>query len=205
MAEDVRLTTPPFGGWLWENCSMITSVTINNFKSLRRQEIDLGRLTVFVGANASGKSSVLEALHLAVRAATGAPKRVFGYERHCDWLYTRGGSGDLSIACTTSGGTFSVTATPPANFPPQQTDILGRGRWAFHVLPSDHAILENSLRSARSMVFLHLNAAQLAKSAYSDHAPPRVEYDGEGLASVLAYMALNDPDGFEELTGEMQN
>jgi predicted ATPase len=183
---------------------MITSVTIDNFKSLRHQAIDLERLTVFVGANASGKTSVLEAMHLAVRAAVGEPERVFGYERHCDWLYTRGGSGDLSIACTTSGGTFSIAATPPARFPPQQADTLGTGRWTFQVLPSDHAILDNALRPARSMVFLHLNATRLARSAYSDRAPPRVEHDGEGLASVLAYMALNDPDGFEALVEEMR-
>jgi AAA domain, putative AbiEii toxin, Type IV TA system len=31
------------------------------------------------------------------------------------------------------------------------------------------------------------------------HDSPRMEYNGEGLASVLAFMALNDPTGFEEL------
>ena len=64
--------------------------------------IELERLTVFVGANGSGKTSVLEAIDLAVRAATSSPEKVFGYERHCDWLYTRGGEGDLSIKCVTN-------------------------------------------------------------------------------------------------------
>ena len=183
---------------------MISSVTIDNFKSLRHQEISLDRLTVFVGANASGKTSVLDVLHFAVRAAVGEPRRVFGYERHCDWLYTRGGSGDLSVACTTSGGTFSVSATPPAGFPPQQTDLLGKGIWTFRVLPDDRAALESALQPVRSMVFLHLNARQLAKPAYSTRPTPRVEHNGQGLASVLAYMALNDPDGFEALVEEMR-
>jgi len=184
---------------------MITSVTIRNFKNLRDQEIALEPLTVFVGANASGKTSVLEAIHLAVRAATGTPERVFGYERHCDWLYTRGGSGDLSVACTTSGGTFTFAAAPPAGYPPQQTDLLGKGRWGFSVSSPDGTVLEDALRPARSMVFLHMNARQLAKPSYSERTPPHVEYDGGGLASVLAYMALNDPDGFDRLVAVMRN
>ena len=189
---------------------MITSVTIHNFKNLRHLEIGLEPLTVFVGPNASGKTSVLEALHLAVNAARprvdapkGRPEKVFGYERHCDWLYTRGGMGDLSIACTTAGGTFSVSATPPHGFPPQQTDLLGKGRWAFTVSSPGETVLEDALQPARSMVFLHLNATRLAKASYSDRNPPRVEFDGEGLASVLAYMALNDPDEFDKLVKEM--
>ena len=59
--------------------------------------------------------------------------------------------------------------------------------------------LEAALRPARSLVFLHLNAQQLSKASYSERDPPRVEPDGQSLASVLAYMALNDPDGFDEL------
>ena len=183
---------------------MIDSVIIDNFKNLRHVEVGLSPLTVLVGPNASGKTSVLDALHLAVRAATGEPEKVFGYERHCDWLYTRGGSGDLSITCTTSAGTFVVTASPPQPFPPQATDRLGQGRWTFNVASPDGTALEDALGPARSLVFLRLSAAQLAKASYSDRTPPRVECDGEGLASVLAYMALNDPDGFRGLVDMMR-
>ena len=44
-----------------------------------------------------------------------------------------------------------------------------------------------------------LNAARMAKPSYSKDDPPRIDYMGQGLASVLAYMALNNPQGFEEL------
>src|SRR6266540_2642495 len=91
---------------------MLKTIELTNFKNLRHQRIDLEPFTVFVGANASGKTSVLEAIHLALRSVIpkydktenvkrSRPERVFGYDRHCDWLYTRGGNGDLSIACTT--------------------------------------------------------------------------------------------------------
>ena len=53
---------------------MLTSVNIQNFKSLRHVDICLEPLTIFVGANASGKTSVLEAILLGVRAATRPAK-----------------------------------------------------------------------------------------------------------------------------------
>src|SRR5262245_25760769 len=43
---------------------MITKARIHNFKSLRDVAIDLERFTVFVGPNASGKSSILRSLYL---------------------------------------------------------------------------------------------------------------------------------------------
>ncbi len=97
---------------------MIQKVHIQNFKSLREVSVELERFTVFVGANGSGKTSLLEAIHNAVRAATGDPQKVFAHERHGDWVYTRGGAGDLSIRCETEGGAFAVEATPPEGYPP---------------------------------------------------------------------------------------
>lgn len=195
---------------------MLNSVELTNFKNIKRQKIDLERLTVFVGANSSGKTSVLDGIHLAVRAATPQttkrepttwkprPDKIFGWERHCDWLYTRGGIGDLSIECTTSGGTFAVAAMPPQGFPPAQAEWFGQGRWDFKVTPADPKVFDAALGPARKMVFLHLNSNKLAKATYSDRTPPRVEFDGEGLAPVLAFMALNDPDGFDGLVTEMR-
>ena len=86
---------------------MIHKVHIQNFKCLRDVSVELERFTVFVGTNGSGKTSVLEAIHNAVRAATGDPQKVFAHERHGDWVYTRGGVGDPSIRCETTGGGFS--------------------------------------------------------------------------------------------------
>jgi AAA domain, putative AbiEii toxin, Type IV TA system len=51
----------------------------------------------------------------------------------------------------------------------------------------------------RSTILLRLDAAKLAEPSYSDNAKPRVEYDGAGMASVLALMALNQPETFESL------
>ena len=50
---------------------MLSSFTIDNFKSYRNATLKLGPLTVLVGANASGKSNAVEALRLLSWLAQG--------------------------------------------------------------------------------------------------------------------------------------
>lgn len=50
---------------------MIKKIEINGFKSLRNFEIDLGLVNVFIGANGSGKSNILEAIGVLSSAAFG--------------------------------------------------------------------------------------------------------------------------------------
>src|SRR4051794_41036251 len=51
---------------------MITSLTINGFKSLQSsQPLELGAVNVFIGANGSGKSNLLEAVGVLGAAASG--------------------------------------------------------------------------------------------------------------------------------------
>ncbi len=176
---------------------MIHKVRIQNFKCLRDVSVELERFTVFVGANGSGKTSVLEAILYAVRAATVDPQNVYSHERHGDWVYTRGGVGDLSICCETAGGEFRVEATPPEGYPPPP-ELMQKEQWDYRISPNE-ASLRTALEPARRMVSLRLNAEVMARPSYSRDDPPRMKHTGEGLASVLAYIALNDPRGFEDL------
>src|SRR5262249_7570709 len=50
---------------------MISKVSIRNFKCLRDVQIDLERFTIFVGPNASGKSSILQAMDILCRSCYG--------------------------------------------------------------------------------------------------------------------------------------
>lgn len=50
---------------------MIRNLTIERFKSLVKLELELGRINVFVGANGSGKSNLLEAVGVLGAAAFG--------------------------------------------------------------------------------------------------------------------------------------
>ena len=50
---------------------MLTRLVIRGFKSLRSVEAPLGIVNVFIGANGSGKSNLLEALGLSSAVASG--------------------------------------------------------------------------------------------------------------------------------------
>ncbi len=50
---------------------MITRLVIENFKSLRKVDLTLGRVNLFIGTNASGKSNFLEALRVLQGIANG--------------------------------------------------------------------------------------------------------------------------------------
>ena len=50
---------------------MLTNLSVIRFKSLVNLDLDLGRVNVFVGANGSGKSNLLEALGVLAAAAYG--------------------------------------------------------------------------------------------------------------------------------------
>jgi predicted ATPase len=182
---------------------MISSVSIQNFKSIRDQTIELDRLTVFVGANASGKTSVLEAIDLAVHADPDNAGWAYLQNKECGWIYTRGGSGELAITCETEGGAFTVNVPPPERFllPPEP---LGQPRWKFSLTAAEGNSIEEARGAARPLMFLKLNAEQLAKPSYSEADTPQLASDGGGIASVLAYMALSDPDAFDELVDHVK-
>ena len=85
---------------------VIDRIVIENFKSLRRVDLALGRMNLFVGANGSGKSNLLDALRVLQGIGSGftiseildgKPQSATG----AAWNGIRGGSGH---ACFTNGG-----------------------------------------------------------------------------------------------------
>ena len=50
---------------------LLASVEVRDFKSLKKVQVELGQVNVFVGANGSGKSNLLEALGILGSAAAG--------------------------------------------------------------------------------------------------------------------------------------
>src|SRR2546427_4614402 len=50
---------------------MITKLRVESFKSLESIDLDLGQVNVFIGANGSGKSNLLEAVGVIGAAASG--------------------------------------------------------------------------------------------------------------------------------------
>ena len=184
---------------------MIRAVTIKNFKNIKDQRIELDRLTVFVGANGSGKTSVLDAIDRAAHVQPQSLNWEATQREQLDWIYLRGGSGDLSVFCETDGGPFGFAVIPPE--PLRVVDIPPKARpWEFRFWDEDQSVkqFEEAMSVVTPLVFLRLNARRLAKESYSETTRPMIESDGSGAASVLAFMALNDPDSFEELSNHVR-
>lgn len=49
---------------------MLREIFIENYKSIQKLRLELGRVTVLIGENGSGKSNILEAIALASAAAS---------------------------------------------------------------------------------------------------------------------------------------
>ncbi len=62
---------------------MVSSVRIENFRGIKALEIDFGRITVLIGENNSGKTSILDALRLCLRDAGPRGRHAFeGWDFH---------------------------------------------------------------------------------------------------------------------------
>lgn len=122
---------------------MIERITIENFKSLKKVDLKLGALNLFIGANASGKSNFFDALRVLQGIGNGftineildgKPKSATSEV----WDGIRGGSGK---ACFGNGGSTN------------EVILTARGRrsdgavWEFHVsfAPSEGKITRERL------------------------------------------------------------
>ena len=59
---------------------MITKLSIKNFRGIGEGELELAPLTILLGGNNSGKSTILEALFLAPNPFRSVPYVIGGYK-----------------------------------------------------------------------------------------------------------------------------
>lgn len=93
---------------------MIHSLEVKNFKSYQSGILHLAPLTLLIGANASGKSNIIEALTLLSKLAEGEQLTLLGYSQSSIEKLWRGQMRDLGylgaksfeIACTIENPSF---------------------------------------------------------------------------------------------------
>ena len=85
---------------------MLTSFTVRGFKSYRESTLDLAPLTVLIGANASGKSNLLEGLRLMSWIARGNKLSTIRYMVQEEDRTIRGTVNDLGYR---NGHTFTLS------------------------------------------------------------------------------------------------
>jgi energy-coupling factor transporter ATP-binding protein EcfA2 len=172
---------------------MIHRVQYRNFKGLQHVDLELEQLTVIVGPNASGKTSILDGLE----SLYGSLGPIWGGTQSSS-LYYRSGKGDLELVASEAEGDYRIRMIPPVP--------IFEGQWTIKVEARKSRIpavewgpIQGLELEGRPSILLHLDAARLAAPSYSEIHPPEIDVNGDGLASVLAHMALNQPDDFQRL------
>ena len=188
---------------------MITELRLENFKGHVDTKLSLKRLTMLVGDNGSGKSSVLEALRL--------PAELMSYtDRSSRWappdsvleLLHRGASGmtlSLQGAVGVERWSTSISIAPPSN---SQRDIVAIVRvrpagQSFESFNGENTSYVHYLRPMLELVgdsrLFRLRPEQVAAAAYSDQPDAVVAEDGGQTAVVLAALKLADDEVFERI------
>jgi predicted ATPase len=182
---------------------MINSLHLGNFKGIRRADIGLERLTVIVGPNASGKTSILEALHHLSQLGAIAPNHYFAGPRDPSPLYRRSAATEgLELSCSGTTGDLRLCILPSDvshDLPPKP--LL----WTFQIEGKEpgkssddwQKFIPNTpfAQRFRPADLLRLDPSIMVSSSHVDTI--RMGSNGLGLASTLAFMALNQPDDFQ--------
>jgi energy-coupling factor transporter ATP-binding protein EcfA2 len=193
---------------------MIRRVEFHNFKALRDVDVSFERLTVFVGPNGSGKTSILQGIDELALALETPDQYYFKTGINPSLVLTRGARDELLFRLWTEDWGQEVLSRPDST-PHGQ----GPSGWTFiirfaHTKPSTttNGVVEwndpDQYRPDPATLFsvslLRFDSRRLAAPWFSEDAEPRVRQNGEGLASALAYMALRRPDLFRELKNLLQ-
>lgn len=202
---------------------MLARASFRNFKGLREVDVDLAPFTVIVGKNGAGKTSILQGIHYAsqigVRRAgedespAGRLGLLFSGRRDPRRLLTWPGHGTMQLTLTEDeGGFLSVVIDAP----PDDEGVLCQFQVTASAADPPSILLPGAdaktaaaffrspvVRGLASAVFLHLDASVMAQPSEARSAEPRVEHDGEGLASVLNYLAGAEPATLEAITRDL--
>lgn len=190
---------------------MFDAVSFRSYKCLADVTIELGRMTLLVGANASGKSSVLDGLHMLCQL--GAPQvnehrlethragALFSDSRSPERLRTYGRTGALKIEASAGNddarrSVLAIEAETFAEAPFFRFAVdydAGGERPARIELPRQYHDAVKFFRDLDGRGFGHvvrlrLDSAKVAGFAL-DSKDPRVEHDGAGTAAVIAWLA----------------
>jgi predicted ATPase len=189
---------------------MIKQAFFSNFRALRNVDVPLGPLTVIVGPNASGKTTILKGLqYLLELVRVGDPLRFSVGERHPLLLATRGAHGKTGVGVQNNTGTVSVEfrVPPDLSFESFHQRAQQEIDWKFSLKSTRNpAVKWVDIQQDRELIdelpepkLLKLEPSHLAAPSNPSMYRPEIDETGEGLASVLAVLYGRDYATFKRL------
>ncbi len=184
---------------------MIESIRIQDFKGHRDTTVRLGRLTVLVGPNGSGKTSVLEALRLQRDLWNGDKASYRDFLR-------RGVKTPIVIDSTGIDknknwkSSWSLGGKPIYSGRWQCDDVVCTARLVgtdIHHEGDVRGLLDAARILARTCLF-KFHAARIGDAAYSDQPGAPVESDGTNTAVALAALKLGYDEIFERIEHDIR-
>ncbi len=196
---------------------MFQRLRLTNFKSIASADISFRPLTVIVGPNASGKTSVLEALHLVSQFGWKLSTEISSKHFVPREMLSKGSKSQLSMAaeydCMSGAGSRRIEGRPH----------LGGWRWRI-VLPdgefeydeSDENTIVSAMERMRASSFhpfiagepetvlVSLDASQLREPSSTEEPATELKDQGRGLAAVLAEIAATQPKRFFQLQSTLR-
>lgn len=183
---------------------MIENLSIRNFKVLRQVDLKLKPLTVIVGPNASGKSSILHALHYLVDLREivreqGAPFSLVpfpeGQYKPFEALRSKESTGQTEIEGTghSLSDTISITLA-----------IRKGGLYSYSLKHGDRD-LSAGLESVLGCTLLKFEVSKLGAPSYPKKLSLELPGDGEGLSSALAGIYLEDISRYRRLLEQLKS
>lgn len=189
---------------------MIRSVTLTNFKAHADTTVPLGKLTLLVGDNASGKTSVLEALWL-LSELRWVPNAVFSGDWSLVDLYRRNAPNALRLRCTITSGLVTGVRAERSNDPQWQVVVQGSDRDRTYYFPgaqppvsappNANVPLATGLGTA---ALYSLRAKEIAAVAPSVPSGTAISADGANTASVLSNLKLGADEIFERIERDLR-
>ncbi len=174
---------------------MIRTLRLQNFKGIRDVEIGLERLTVFVGPNGSGKTSLLQGLDLLINRLS---REVFSplrdYPRLSDYWSLDSSGGATELSCSTDAKDYRVRI--------DQSDV--RSSWQIRNRigsdvewrePSEHD--KNDFAMNHCQVF-RFDPEKMSRASLVEHVD-RLSSDGSWLTGALFQLAKKQPANFNRL------
>jgi energy-coupling factor transporter ATP-binding protein EcfA2 len=191
---------------------MIEHAEFRNFKGLHDVKVDFERFTVLVGPNASGKTSILQGLLYVSRLRNRVPgeSNPFQWPVSPFWFLSRGARGEMEIEIRCETREFKLRGGLPTGVTVDSfaraslTDpipycIAGQSRQLVASAPWENLQSPAEIAAIPIATYLNLDTRCLSTPSSSEESKPQIRSDGEGLASALAYLALNQPDAFAQL------